>query len=112
MRLVFAVLLALPLLPAAPAFAQQPFVLPGAAVPQGETLFVVEDTETQRFYDNAEAKGVQLIAREAVTVITRHEGLVRVFVKGRYGWVAEAKLTAELPPIAPPAGQVPPLLPQ
>jgi len=99
------VMCVLSLLAAAPAMAQQPLVLPGAppAIPQGETLFVLEATDSQRFFDDAEVKGVPLLAREAVTVITRHQGLVRVFVRGRYGWVPEAALSAELPELPEPA---------
>jgi len=121
MRSMLALFVAAPLLGAAPALAQQPLALPGMpAVPQGETLFVVDDVDSQRFFDDESVRGVPLKAREAVTVVTRHEGLVRVFVRGRFGWVAPAALTDELPPLPEEAGdgapegegELPPLLPE
>lgn len=96
------------LLLAAPAVAQVPG-LPAEA-PKAEVRFVVADTDTQRFHDAEAPKGVPLVAGEAVQVVTEHKGMVRVFVKGGFGWVPKAGLTTE-PPAVPAPGGLPPLLP-
>jgi hypothetical protein len=109
MRFVLSALLLL----SGPALAQAP-VLPGATAqaPKLEIRFVTESTDTQRFFDRAEPKGVPLVSGDAVQVVAEHAGLVRVFVKGGFGWVAPANLSTEPPALPEPApGELPPLLP-
>ena len=82
------------------AHAQQPMALPGVP-PAGETAFAVEDTDSQRFFAVDEtSKGPSLSAGEAVTVVLRTEDRVRFLVRGRFGWVPAAALSAQ-PPAAP-----------
>ncbi len=89
------------------AYAQVPGVPLGSAAPQGNTAFVVADTDSQRFFAVHDAKGPSLTAGEAVTVIVRTGGRVRFLVRGQFGWVPEAALSAEPPP-APSPDQPPP----
>ncbi len=96
---------------ASPALAQAP-AAPAAPQMQLDIRFVVQDTDTQRFIDRDDLKGVPLVARDAVQVVAEHEGMVRVFVKGGFGWVAPELLSKEPPALPEPEpGALPPLLP-
>lgn len=92
------------------AHAQAPGIQLGGATPQGDTAFVVANTDTQRFFAVHDAKGPSLTAGEAVTVIVRAEGRVRILVRGQFGWVPKAALSATPPPapVAPSPDQPPP----
>jgi hypothetical protein len=82
----------------------------GPALPAAETRFVVSDAATQRFLSGSTAVGPALTAGEAVTVVTEANGLVRVFVRGQFGWIPAAGLTTTPPPLPAPT-ELPSLLP-
>ncbi len=107
---MFRTLIVTALLAVAPAaHAQMPPGLQLASVtPKGEGAFVVADTDSQRFFAVSDAAGPALKKGEAVTVVTRAEGRVRIMVRGQFGWVPEAALANEPPAPEPTDLLIPP----
>jgi hypothetical protein len=67
----------------------------------GATMYLVQDAASVRFLGEAFA-GPEFEGGEAVTVVMREGGKVRVFAEERFGWIEPDALTAEAP--APPPG--------
>jgi len=66
--------------------------------PRGESRWLTEDTETQRFFAiDEEARGPKLLAGDEVELIVANGDRVRVKKGSRYGWVSASVLTAEPP---------------
>ncbi|MEZ4240427.1 MAG: hypothetical protein R3F59_30590 [Myxococcota bacterium] len=76
--------------------AQEP-AAPAEPAPAGpETLYVTQDTPSVRFLGQ-DVAGSEFSAGDAVTVLVRDQGKVRVFTDDKFGWVDPGVLSATAP---------------
>ncbi len=91
--------------------AQAPIVV--GANSDKEVVYVAQGdgVVTKRFITDTEAAGAKLGAGDAVTVLFREDGMVRVRKGDVYGWVPEAAVTTEAPPTPTPTINTPITIP-
>lgn len=63
-----------------------------------EVVWTVREIESLRYFD-ADFVGPTFEKGDEVEVVIRHEGLIRVFADGRFGWLPGDAVTTERPAI-------------
>jgi hypothetical protein len=74
------------------------FSVAALAEEPAELVWTVKEIESLRYFD-ADFVGPTFQKGDELEVVIRHEGLVRVYADGRFGWLPEDAVTLERPAV-------------
>ena len=63
-----------------------------------ELVWTVKEVESLRYFDS-DFVGPTFQQGDELEVVIRHEGLIRVYAGGRFGWLPEDAITTERPAV-------------